>query len=99
MNTTGLFSKNGNIWQPAGFDRFDSVSELWVNDDCVAGLCGGNSFLVKIGKAGRYSPMIQLKGQGVYEGEPSASLSTAKKRAVEMAMKNRILFDLKAKPV
>lgn len=95
MKTAGLFTKNGNMWQPSGFTTFSHTLEMWKHDD-REGLyfAGGNNYFVRLGKCGEYIPAVVVSQVGKYEGKPARSLETAKKRALELAITHKILVEV-----
>lgn len=98
MKTAGLFEKNGNRWQPTGFETEYSHAYAGWRHNIYRDLyyTGGSGFSVKLGKAGVYIPVVYVQGDGVYEGEPARSLETAKKRALALALEHKILFRIVA---
>lgn len=90
MNTSGLFEKNGWRWQPSGFENFNKSTGEWEHSSKNYFMAGGNWFGVyKVGK--QYIPAITLHGGHSTHGEPALTLSTAKKRALILAIDNDVV--------
>jgi len=95
VKTAGLFEKNGNMWRPFGFTTFSHALNMWKHCDREElYFAGGNNYFVRLGKCGEYIPAVRVLQMGIYEGEPARSLETAKKRALELALKHKILVEV-----
>lgn len=98
LSPAWMFSKNGRRFQETGFTEYDVLTGLYMHDKRPFGLRGGCSFCV-LQEAEQYTPVVQVCGQGAFEGEPAQSLRTAKKRALVLAMAKGVLFHLEPSAV
>lgn len=91
MKTKGMFAKDGRLYKPTGFETFSETKQLWVHRNGRV-YYRGSSYNV-LEKDGLFHPSVSLPGMASpIFGKPAKALETAKRRALQMALDNQVIF-------